>query len=114
MKNTLKTDFEREKNWWNVKAPKEEELIDDHSINIALRWREIERHLKDVKTILCVGGGTGVFSVPLAERGFQVTHADISPSMISIAKKKAKNIQNIQFVEANSIDFDVFLPKNLC
>jgi len=34
--------------------------------------------------------------------------------MISIAKKKAKNIQNIQFVEANSIDFDVFLPKNLC
>ncbi len=112
MKSKLKTDFEREKFWWNEKAPKEEELIGDHSINIALRWREIERHLKNVKTILCIGGGTGVFSVPLAERGFQVTHADISPAMISIAKKKAKNIKNIQFVEANAIDLSCFKNKS--
>jgi len=112
MKNKLKTDFEREKNWWNEKAPKEEKLIDDHSINIALRRREIERHLKDVNTILCVGGGTGVFSIPLAKRGFHVTHADISPAMISIAKKKAKDIKNIQFVEANAIDLSCFENKS--
>ena len=112
MNKKLKTDFEREKSWWNEKAPKEEELLNDHEINKALRWREIERHLKNVKTILCVGGGTGVFSVPLAERGFQVTHADISPAMISIAKKKAKNIKNIQFVEANAIDLSCFKNKS--
>ncbi len=111
MKNKLKTDFEREKSWWNEKAPKEEELLNDHEINKALRWREIERHLTNVKTILCIGGGTGVFSVPLAKRGFQVTHVDISPAMISIAKKKAKNIKNLQFVEANSIDLSCFKNK---
>jgi len=112
MNKKLKIDVEREKNWWNEKAPREEELISDHSINIALRWREIERHLKDVKTILCIGGGTGVFSIPLAERGFPVTHADFSAAMISIAKKKAKNIQNIQFEEVNSIDLSCFKNKS--
>ncbi len=112
MNKKLKTNFEREKNWWNENAPKEDELIGDHTINIALRWREIERHLKNVKTILCVGGGTGVFSVPLAKRGFQVTHADISPAMISIAKKKAKKLKNINFLETNSIDLSCFENKS--
>ena len=77
----MNVDFEREKRWWNAKAPKEEGDIGDQAINRALRWREIERHLEGVETILDVGAATGAFSIPLGQRGFSVTHLDFSPAM---------------------------------
>ncbi|MCR4404038.1 MAG: methyltransferase domain-containing protein [Candidatus Acetothermia bacterium] len=99
----MKTDFEREKRWWDAKAPKEEQDLADEAINRALRWREIERHLEGVETILDVGAGTGAFSIPLAQRGFSVTHLDFSPAMLEIAYRKARHLRNIRFVEANSV-----------
>jgi len=62
----MKIDFGREKQWWDAKAPKEEQDLADEVINRDLRWREIERHLKEVETILDVGAGTGAFSILLA------------------------------------------------
>jgi len=56
-----KTDFNREKQWWDAKAEKEDRDSADESVNRALRWREIERHLEGVKTILDVGAATGAF-----------------------------------------------------
>lgn len=99
----MSIDFEREKSWWDSKAPREEQDQGDMPINRALRWREIERHLEGVKTILDVGGATGAFSIPLAQRGFSVTHLDLSPEMIELAKQKAEDLP-IQFVEGNSTD----------
>lgn len=100
----MQVDFDRERLWWNAKATKEERDLADEDINRALRWREIERHLDGVESILEVGGATGAFSIPLAERGFRVTHVDFSPAMIEIARQKADGIRNIEFVEANSVD----------
>ncbi len=44
----MEVDFEREKAWWDAKAPAEEDRFDE-AANRALRWREIER------------GGTGQY-----------------------------------------------------
>ncbi|MFZ2190403.1 MAG: class I SAM-dependent methyltransferase [Candidatus Magasanikiibacteriota bacterium] len=104
----IKIDFNREKEWWNAKAHKEENDLADESINRALRWREINKHLKGVKTILEIGAATGVFSIPLAKRGFKVTHVDFSPEMLDVAKRKAKGIKNITFIEANSTNLSRF------
>jgi ubiquinone/menaquinone biosynthesis C-methylase UbiE len=98
------TDFDRERRWWDAKAPKEETDLADESINRALRWREIERHLEGIETILDVGGATGVFSIPLAKRGFRVVHLDLSPEMLGIAGAKARDIPNIEFLEGNAAD----------
>ncbi|MEN6357572.1 MAG: methyltransferase domain-containing protein [Armatimonadota bacterium] len=98
----MQTDFNREISWWDAKASKEESDMADESINRVLRWREIERHLDGVKSILDIGAATGVFSIPLARRGFKVTHLDFSPAMLEIARLKADGIKNIEFVEANS------------
>ena len=49
-----------ERQWWNAKAPKEERDLADEDINRALRWREIERHLADIETVLCVGGTAAI------------------------------------------------------
>lgn len=72
----------------------------DEKINRELRWREIEKHLSaGINTILDVGGATGAFSIPLAERGFKVVHFDLADEMIAIAKRKAeeKRLKNITF-----------------
>ena len=104
----MNVNFEREKDWWDAKAPKEEQDLADEAINRALRWREIERHLDGVKTILDVGAGTGVFSIPLARRGFSVTHLDFSPAMLQIAKKKAQGINCMSFIKGNAVDLSEF------
>lgn len=38
-------------------------------------------------SVLCsLGGGTGAFTIPLAERGLRVTHLDLSPAMLNLAR----------------------------
>jgi SAM-dependent methyltransferase len=102
------TDFDRERQWWDAKAPKEERDGADEAINRALRWREIERHLEGVGYILDVGAGTGAFSIPLARRGFHVVHLDFSPQMLAIAKEKARGLTNIEFCEGNGAELSQF------
>jgi ubiquinone/menaquinone biosynthesis C-methylase UbiE len=109
---TLKVDSEREREWWDAKAPKEEKDLSDEAVNRALRWREIERHLEGVQTILSVGGGTGVFSIPLARRGFSVTHLDFAPGMLEIARRNAEGVDGIRFVEANAADLSQFADRS--
>ncbi|HHT47800.1 MAG TPA: class I SAM-dependent methyltransferase [Firmicutes bacterium] len=107
----VKTDYEFERIWWNAKAKKEEIDMFDEKINRELRWKEINKQLSaDINTILDVGGGTGVFSIPLAERGFKVVHFDLSEEMIAIAKKKSeeKMIKNITFEQGISADLSRF------
>ena len=104
----MQVDFERERQWWDAKAPKEERDTADEAINRALRWRELERHLDGLRTVLDVGGGTGAFSIPLAQRGFEVTHVDLSPAMLDIARQKAQELRNIRFVEGNAVDLSQF------
>lgn len=101
-------DFDRERDWWNAKAETEERDRGDEAINRALRWREIDRHLDGVTTVLDIGGGTGAFSIPLAARGCHVTHLDFSPAMLNIARAKAEGMPNIRFVEANAVDLSMF------
>jgi len=52
--------------------------------------REIQSRLVGVRTILDAGAGTGRFSIPLAREGFDVTHLDVSQSMIDAAREQAR------------------------
>jgi ubiquinone/menaquinone biosynthesis C-methylase UbiE len=105
-------DLDREQLWWDAKAQQEELDRADERVNRALRWREIERHLEGVKTILDVGGATGAFSLPLARRGFTVTHLDFSPAMLEIARQKAQGLKGIDFVEGNATDLSPFADRS--
>lgn len=98
----MKVGFDRERAWWDAKAPEEEQDLGDEAINRALRWLEIERRLAGIRTVLDVGAGTGAFSIPLARRGFAVTHVDFSRAMLSLAHEKAEGLKNMRFVEANA------------
>lgn len=102
--------FDREKQWWNAKAAREEVDIADARINRELRWRELEKHLSGIKTILDIGGSTGAFAIPLAQRGFDVTLLDISPAMLDLARQKAKSagLERLCIVEGNAADLSIF------
>jgi len=108
----MKTNFEQEKEWWNSKATSEEQDRADEVINRLLRWREIEKHLPGVKSILDIGAATGVFSIALARQGYDVTHVDLSSSMLEIARQKAEGISNIKFIEANAADLSQFADRS--
>ena len=88
-----KIDFEQERQWWNSKASTEESDIADMPINRMLRWRELERHLEGIETILEIGGGTGAFSIPLAKRGFRVTILIFQKTCLLKRRQKLKKFK---------------------
>lgn len=94
-------DFERLADLWNGQADAEERWSQRPSINRALRWREVQRHTTETRTILDIGGGTGAFSVPLARQGFDVTHLDIAVAMLDVARRKDPGTGTLRFVHAN-------------
>jgi ubiquinone/menaquinone biosynthesis C-methylase UbiE len=80
--------------FWNLPQKGDEEerrelLFMDDIIQKAHLDREIERCLEGVDTVLDAGAGTGRFSLPLAQRGLEVLHYDISQPMIARARGRA-------------------------
>lgn len=94
--------------FWNEMSSVEEMDYDDEKVNRLLRWKALQGHLQGVKKILDVGAATGAFSIPLAKMGYEVTHFDFSPEMISYAKSKAEGIENIRFVMGDATELNSF------
>ncbi|MGC9104653.1 MAG: class I SAM-dependent DNA methyltransferase [Candidatus Methanodesulfokora sp.] len=61
-----------------------------------------------VKKILDVGCGTGIHSIELGRRGYNVLGIDISEEMIKRAREKAKGMENVGFLvgDATNIVFN--------
>jgi len=99
--------------FWNLPTKGEEEstretLFMDDIIQKAHLDREIDSLLArvtDVTTVLDAGAGVGRFSIPLAKRGLEVTHLDISDSMLKKAREMAE--------EAGVTDRMVFVKSRI-
>jgi len=55
-----------------------------------ITWRYIEPCLPKKGMVLDAGGGTGKWSVPIAEKGLKVITCDISKEMLKVASQKLK------------------------
>ncbi len=62
-----------------------------------ITWYYVEPFLPKEGIVLDAGGGTGKWSIPIAEKGLRVILYDISPKMLEIAEKKIreKNLQDL-------------------
>ena len=99
--------------FWDARASRQDEREERASrkrVHTDLHWEEIERRLDGVQRILDADGGTGRFSIPLAERGFEVVHLDLAPEMLRLARQKAavRGLANITFVEGTVTDLSRF------
>ena len=76
-----------------------------------------ERHGIKPRQILDIGCGTGNVTIPLAEIGYRVTGLDMSPEMLSLAEKKAREkglsinwiLQDMKQMELGSACFDLVI-----
>lgn len=79
-----------------------------------ITWNYIKKYLpKEIKNslILDAGGGTGLWSIKIAQLGYNVILTDISKGMLEVAKEKITKenlIDKIQVIEADIIDMNIF------
>lgn len=106
------TNFEKVKEYYNNFEEKNR-LNRDKSgkLEFEMTMRILERYLNQKRTILDLGGATGVYTVQLAKKGYEMYLADLSPKLIdeakeTIAKEKVKNIKSCDVV--NAIDLSIY------
>lgn len=65
-------------------------------------------------TIIDIGGGTGRFSLDLAERIRAVTHLDLSENMLAIARERCavRNLDNVTFVQSDALDMSTIADQS--
>ena len=89
-------------------------LFDDMYREIT--WNNIQRFLPDSpdSLILDAGGGTGEWTIPLAERGYRVVLTDISRGMLRQARLKCegKGLKNVIFKRVDICEMDCFPPEH--
>jgi ubiquinone/menaquinone biosynthesis C-methylase UbiE len=94
--------------YWDMKSEREAARDQDPNkqIHTDLLLRMIRRHVPVQRCrILDAGGGTGRFSILLARLGHDVTHVDISPEMLKIARAEAeRNEVDLTFEQGNVTD----------
>ncbi len=120
------TDFEKIQNYYKHFDEKNR-LKNDNSgkLEFLMTMRILEKNLPPLAdgsdiSILDLGGGAGVYSFPLAKKGYKVTLADLSETLLAQAKKqkeedKVENLISCDQVNATDLSrykdnsFDVVL-----
>ena len=113
----IMTDFEKVKNYYKHFDEKNR-LQNDNSgkLEFLMTMRILEKNLplptasSDV-SILDLGGGAGAYSFPLAKKGYKVTLADLSETLLAKAKKQKEEdkVQNlISCDQVNATDLSCY------
>ncbi len=97
-----------------IESHREETFIDD-IVQKSHIQKELLSDLEGIKTVFDGGAGCGRFSILLAKYGCDVTHFDISRSMIDKAKELAEKegvLDKITFVKGALEDLKNFKDKS--
>ncbi len=72
----------------------------DGAVEYAVNCRLLAAHLPAAGRVLDVGGGPGRYTIWLAQRGYTVTLADLSPNLLTIARERIAQAGVADRVEA--------------
>jgi SAM-dependent methyltransferase len=92
-------------------------LFANFSADIPFYQTLAEKYGDPVLELMC---GTGRVTIPLAQKGFNITGLDISPEMLDVARQKTEELDlSINWIEADGRDFSlkekfnfIFIPFN--
>lgn len=103
------TDFDRIREYYK-NFDEDNRLNNDNSgkLEYEMTMKSLNKYLPKTGVILDLGGATGVYSFPLAQKGYKVYLADLSPKLIEQAKDKVENKK-----ENNIVSCDVVNAINL-
>jgi S-adenosylmethionine-dependent methyltransferase len=88
--------------------------LDEHQLEYELTLRYLDQYLPPKGSILDVGAGTGRYAIKLAERGYTVTAADLSPALVEECERGVREQQltdRVQVLIADARDLHA-LPPN--
>jgi len=78
-----------------------------------ITWRYIEPYLPEAGFVLDAGGGTGKWTIPIAEKGLSVVLYDIPKEMLNVAMRKIKEKQLENLVTLKEGDIcEIDFPDN--
>jgi S-adenosylmethionine-dependent methyltransferase len=106
--------------YYDANVAKEDRRLERHQQERDVTWRYLDKYLPKRGAILEIGAATGVYTIPLAKRGYHITAVDLAPKNISALTKritKNKLQKNVQCFVADGRelkdipgkDFDVVL-----
>ena len=104
----------RVRRFYSIAAEREWNRLDqphDGRLEFAVHKAWIGRYLPvPPARVLDIGGGPGRYSIWLAEQGYRVTLADLSPELLEVAKGKATEfgVTLEDIVEANAMELSQF------
>jgi len=114
----------RVKRFYSISAQREWGRLEhptQGALEFAINKAWIARHLSPPPArVLDIGGGPGRYSIWLAEQGYRVTLADLSPDLLAIAREKSAEagVRLESVMEANATDLeelaDAFFDAVLC
>lgn len=106
------TDFKKVQNYYSV-FREEDRLVNDPSgkLEYEMTMRKLKKYLPDSATILDLGGAAGAYTFPLAKQGYQMYLADLSETLITKAKEKAKHQKEANIISCkvvNVVDLSIY------
>lgn len=106
------TNFDKVKNYYK-NFDEKNRLKNDNSgkLEYYMTMKILEDNLPSGGTILDLGGGAGIYSFPLAEKGYNVYLSDLSEDLINQAleQKKEEKVDNLLSCDiVNAIDLSIY------
>jgi S-adenosylmethionine-dependent methyltransferase len=76
--------------YYDRNVENERSRLERHPIERDITWRYLEKYLPPGGKVLDIGAAAGVYTIPLAQRGYTVTAADFSPELIRECEKQVR------------------------
>ena len=88
----------------------DDRLIKDktHQVEYITTIKYIDKYLKKGDRVLEVGAGTGIYSLGLAKRGYQVDAIELVNDNLNILKSKITPDMNINAIQGNALDLSMY------
>ena len=103
------SDFEKIENYYDKFDEWNRTFTPEGSLEFEITLEIMKKYTEVGDRVLDLGGGPGRYTYELAKSGRIMALGDISPKLISIAKEKTKDIENIESINVvNAIDLSIY------
>jgi len=96
---------------FNLEAKFYDKIWGKYDYDADVKFLDVLFKEHDCRSIIDVGCGTGNHAIRLSRLGYEVTGADISPTMLKIAKEQDKEAK-IRFIQADMKELERVIPKS--